>query len=72
MYHNIERSTFRPHAYVGYAQGVWHIERSIERPGQWRAINRGASDAPIVYAQTLRKLSAWLDQYAHSAPSNKM
>ncbi len=70
MYHNIERSAFRPHAYVGYARGVWHIARSVECRGRWRAINRGVSDAPIVYAQTQRKLSAWLDQWANSAPTN--
>ncbi len=57
--HNIEKSAFHRGQYVGYANGVWRIDRHA---GKWRAI-KGIRD---IRADTLTEISALLEKEPQS------
>ena len=56
-FHNIERSTSRTFAYIGYAVGAWRITKT---PQGWRARFAGRND---IVADTLTEMSKKLDDY---------
>ena len=59
---NIEKSAFRKGGYVGYACGVWMINRTNSTYGNWCARHRDDSSRPAIYAFRLADLSAKLEQ----------
>jgi hypothetical protein len=72
MYHNIEKSSFKPGDYVGYGLGsAWRIRKTVRNQsesyfGKWIASEQSVQRwDPItprrVFANTLRELSAKLD-----------
>jgi hypothetical protein len=64
MYLNIEKSGFHKGRYVGYADGVWYIER---RGRGWIAHHRERNHEPIP-ARTLSEMSEKLKAVAdHTA-----
>ena len=60
-YPNIEKSGFRRGEYIGYADGVWRIFRWGTG---WRAFCRLHADHINLYADTLRDMSALLEEEA--------
>lgn len=61
MHDRIEKSAFTRGRYIGYAAGVWHIER---HPIGWRAYKRDEPRAAIIYGHTLDEIGRGLDDYA--------
>jgi hypothetical protein len=54
---NIDKSTFRPGEYIGYAHGVWRVVKVSN--STWRATNR-ENPLKSLTARTLTDLSALL------------
>lgn len=60
---NIEPSSFRYGEYVGYAKGVWSIQRSTGHKWEAHHTNREAV-APTFYARTPTEMNAHLVAWA--------
>jgi hypothetical protein len=58
---NIDKSTFRPDQYVGYAKGVWYIRRDGRT--RWVAHHQTSVEAPHLSSDTLRGISELLTAY---------
>lgn len=66
MYHNIDKSGFRPKEYVGYAHGAWRIYQ-IHR-NEWRCLPQANVRADLAdkysygfTGSSLREISARLE-----------
>ncbi len=62
MHSRIEKSAFKRGRYIGYAHGVWHIERS---GSQWVAHHRdNPMGTPTIWGDTLEVIGNALDKFA--------